>query len=68
MPLKKPLKDYKNILIVLPVELHRKFKVKLAKEDRTAKEFILTVIKLYAGQGENDKIKENGSKKIGKKS
>lgn len=50
---------YKNLLIIVPEDLHRKLKVKLAQEGRTWKEFILTVIKLYAEQEIDEKAKTN---------
>jgi len=55
--------SYKNLLIIVPEDLHRKLKMKLAQEGRTWKEFILTVIKLYAEQGSDEKNKK--TKKIG---
>ena len=54
---------YKNLLIIVPVDLHRSFKVKLAKEDRTAKEFLLTVIKHYVeGDDGKDRSKKSSEK------
>ncbi len=58
---------YKNLLTIIPVDLHRAFRVKLAKEDRTAKEFILTVIKHYVEE-EDEKVRKNGSEKPSEKS
>lgn len=55
---------YKNLLTIIPEDLHRKFKVKLAQEGRTGKEFILTVIKLYVTEDKNDKNKTEGSKGV----
>lgn len=51
--------SYKNLLIIVPEDLHRKLRIKLAQEGRTWKEFILTVIKLYAEQGSDEKTKKD---------
>jgi len=59
--------SYKNLLTIIPEDLHRKFKVKLAQEGRTGKEFILTVIKHYVTEDKNEK-KADGSKGTGEKS
>ena len=51
---------YKNLLTIIPEDLHRKFKVKLAQEGRTGKEFILTVIKHYVSEVKNEETKTDG--------
>ena len=60
--------SYKNLLTIIPEDLHRKFKVKLAQEGRTGKEFILTVIKHYVTEVKNGENKKDGSKGTGEKS
>lgn len=50
----------KSMLFFLPRDLHSKFKIKLAQEGRTAKEFFLSVVKIY--------VEENGKKGKSKKS
>ena len=44
---------YKNTLIILPLDMHTKFKTKLASEGRTAKEFFLSIIRAYIDKGKD---------------
>jgi len=55
---------YKNTLIILPIDIHRAFKTKLASEGRTAKEFFITIIQAYINKGKNGKKRKDGPKKI----
>ncbi len=54
----------KNLLITLSGDLHRKFKVKLAQEGRTGKEFFLTIIKHYVSEAKNDEKKPDRSQGV----
>lgn len=56
------MNGYKNILVVLPEDLHRRFKTKLAREGRTAKEFYITVTGHYA---RDEETKKDGPQKTG---
>jgi len=46
---------YKNTLIILPEEMHREFKTRLASEGRTAKEFFMSIIRAYIDKGKDEK-------------
>jgi len=59
--------SYKNLLIVIPENLHRKVKVKLAQEGRTLKEFFFTVLKYYVEEVKIEEKKPDGSKGTGEK-
>ena len=54
---------YKNTLIILPSEMHREFKTKLASESRTAKEFFLSIIRAYVDKGKDGKKEKDQPQK-----
>jgi len=56
---------YKNTLIILPLDMHREFKTKLASEGRTAKEFFLTIVRAYIDRGKDGKKGKDEPQKTG---
>lgn len=52
----------RSMTFLIPDELHRDFKIKLAEERRSAKEVFLTLISLYVKDNGEEKGKNKPSK------
>ncbi len=57
------MNGYINSLIVLPEDMHREFKTKLASEGRTQKEFFISIIRAYIDKGKDEKKEKDRSQK-----
>ena len=53
----------RSMTFLISDELHRDFKIKLAKEDRSAKEVFLTWVGLYVRKGGDGKGKKDRPEK-----
>lgn len=58
----------KTLFIYVPDDLHRQFKIKAIRQGTTQKEIILSFLRLYVTEDENEKSKKTEPKKDGKKS
>jgi len=47
------MKDYKGVCLFIPVELHKKFRLQLLKDNLTIKEAFLGFIREYVKEGKN---------------
>ena len=57
----------RSMTFLVPDDLHRNFKIKLAEESRSAKEVFLTWVSIYVKDDGNGKGKKDGSEKSSQK-
>jgi len=57
----------RSMTFLVPDDLHRDFKIKLAEESRSAKEVFLTWVGIYVKENGNGKGKKDRSKKSSQK-
>ncbi|MBA7625761.1 hypothetical protein ES703_33193 [subsurface metagenome] len=53
----------RSCTFLIPDDLHRDFKIKLAEDERSAKEFFLSCVGIYVKEGGNEKQKKNRPEK-----
>jgi len=53
----------RSMTFLVPDDLHRNFRIKLAEESRSAKEVFLTWVSIYVKENDDGKEKKDGSKK-----